>query len=210
MAQSIFTIAKLDDHVWHIVENDGSQQPHIFVVGGERLALIDTGTGTGDLKEFVERERGRGTFGERAAKERSPFIVVCTHIHFDHVGGAWRFPEGVSMGGAAREFTERVSESSLAGEFGAVVKPFKINHWLRNGDLIDLGVGHDGQSVRLEVIETPGHSFDSISLRFRNRIFVGDLICESGQNPNHDPCHKLSRSGSNLHLLSRQFVEPVL
>lgn len=50
-----------------------------LIRGSERAALIDTGTGLGNLAEHV---------GSLTAL---PLTVICTHGHIDHAGGASRF-----------------------------------------------------------------------------------------------------------------------
>ena len=50
------------------------------------------------------------------------------------------------------------------------IPAFKISHFVKNGDVIDLG------DRQLEVLETPGHTPDSICLLDRQHklLFVGD------------------------------------
>jgi glyoxylase-like metal-dependent hydrolase (beta-lactamase superfamily II) len=81
------------------------------------------------------------------------------------------------MGGAARSFSENYALTSLAPAFGVAVRPFTVTRWLRSGDVVELGRGPD-DPFRLEVLETPGHTTDSISLvaRWDGRIFCGDLL----------------------------------
>lgn len=50
-----------------------------LAVGSERVALIDTGTGLGDIAAHV-----------RTLTDK-PLTVICTHGHIDHAGGASRF-----------------------------------------------------------------------------------------------------------------------
>ena len=50
-----------------------------LAIGEDKAALIDTGFGTGSIKAFVE------TITDK------PLVVILTHGHFDHVGGASEF-----------------------------------------------------------------------------------------------------------------------
>lgn len=73
----IFTSEKISEHVTRITEITGT---HMYLVeGNEKALLIDTGCGIGNLKEYVEQLTGK------------PLLVVCTHGHMDHAGGADQF-----------------------------------------------------------------------------------------------------------------------
>lgn len=50
-----------------------------LVIGNERAALIDTGNGFGNIKEYVERITDKEIF------------VILTHGHFDHINGVGLF-----------------------------------------------------------------------------------------------------------------------
>ncbi|MGN6715665.1 MBL fold metallo-hydrolase [Anaerocolumna jejuensis] len=52
-----------------------------LVMGTERALLIDTCCGIGDIRAFVNKIW------------RKPYDVVLTHLHFDHIGGAYIFDE---------------------------------------------------------------------------------------------------------------------
>ena len=64
--------------IWKVVEADSyGQYPFIYVLlGATHCIVIDTGCGTGNLKEFIDANINR---------ESRPYYVVLTHIHFDHV-----------------------------------------------------------------------------------------------------------------------------
>lgn len=171
-----FTVKQLSERVWCIVEDDRFRQyPFIYIVSGDdRIVVVDTGAGSQSLRGLLERLRNGGTFGE--TRKSAPFSVVCTHCHFDHVANNHEFST-VMMCGAARQFTENITITSLASSVGATVRPYTVTRWLRSGDKIDLGRGTDDPFC-LEVVETPGHTLDGISLvaPWDGRIFVGDLV----------------------------------
>ena len=79
-----FTEERISERVWKIVEDDPyGQYPFIYVIQGvDKVILIDTGCGGNrggvNLKNFIS---------SRINHQQLPFLVVCTHVHFDHVGG---------------------------------------------------------------------------------------------------------------------------
>ncbi len=74
-----FNVVEFGDGIARI-EATGSACCYL-VEGRKRALLIDTMTGLGNLREYVR------------ALTRLPVTVVCTHGHFDHIGGALDFGE---------------------------------------------------------------------------------------------------------------------
>lgn len=83
------------------------------------------------------------------------------------------------MGSNNKTFTENYEINSLSLAHSTSVKKFTITRWLSEGDKIYLDDKNPSEEKALEVIFTPGHTPDSISLiaPFDKRIFVGDIIC---------------------------------
>lgn len=147
-----------------------------LVLGEERAALIDTGTGLGNIKKVVSELTGL------------PVIVVNTHTHWDHIGGNHLFTEIACYNHpeCIKKMTSGVSNEKLRPSItgDSIWKPLPegidVETWaippveptslLEEGLLIDLG----GRT--LETIHTPGHSPGSICLLDKkNRIlFTGD------------------------------------
>ncbi|MDF2789977.1 MAG: Zn-dependent hydrolase [Neobacillus sp.] len=75
-----------------------------LVEGKERAALIDTGTGVGDLRTFVEN------------LTKKPYFVLLTHGHVDHALGAPAFDE-VYMNPADKEVFASHSDIMVRKEF---------------------------------------------------------------------------------------------
>lgn len=177
-----FLVRRLSDRVWVVVESDRfGEQPHIYVVRGRKKAiLVDTGCGSANLRDFL------WTLPELDGLE---FQVVNTHVHYDHIGGNHCF---CGAGGAAlcaecvaicqgardRGFSERWRDSSLQSMVGASIDNFCVTEWLEEGDRIYLDDDMPSDEEALEVLYTPGHTPDSISLYLpiENRLFTGDLI----------------------------------
>ena len=94
--------------------------------------------------------------------------VLETHIHADHVTGA----------GALREKTGAKIVVSKKGADCADVQ-------VGNGDTIELG------ALAIRVLETPGHTDDSLSFAVEGNVFTGDALfirgCGRADFQNGDP-----------------------
>ena len=163
----------MDEIVKGLYRLGGVQQPSFLVMGKHRIVQIDAGSTfmgpayLNDIRELL----GKG---------RWPDYLFFTHCHFDHVGSApyllRHFPE-MRLGGS-RKFIklleqERVRETVAMLNQGLVKKygkekdfvsqdfdysALKVDRVLKDGDVIDLGGGDS-----IEVIATPGHTWDSLS-----------------------------------------------
>jgi hydroxyacylglutathione hydrolase len=103
--------------------------------------------------------------------------ILNTHGHFDHVLDAWALKERLG-GKVVLHANDKVilqdRSVGLVGMFSALKKSPKgaIDLWVCEGDHIQVG------GLRLEVIETPGHTPGHVSyyLSEANIIFVGDTL----------------------------------
>lgn len=175
--QDWFQVYKLPDGTFAIYEGYQFEEALMYlVIGTERAALIDTGTGIGRLDEVV------------AALTDLPVQVINTHEHYDHVGGNYRFENTAAFDDPAalkRLANGRTAESMARYKTDEyVIRPypdgFDVEAWhipphtptrlLKDGDVIELG------GRRLEVIHIPGHSPGSIALLDRKKrvLFTGD------------------------------------
>jgi glyoxylase-like metal-dependent hydrolase (beta-lactamase superfamily II) len=117
---------------------------------------------------------------------RLPIVVLNSHTHDDHVGDNWEF---MTIYGMDTDFTRKNAQGSrkdaqaelegdqICGDLPKgfdpttyATRPWKITSYTHDGDRIDLG----GRS--LEVMATPGHTPDAISLLDRKNglLFTGD------------------------------------
>eukprot|EP01097_Dermamoeba_algensis_P011802 TRINITY_DN9294_c0_g1_i1.p1 TRINITY_DN9294_c0_g1~~TRINITY_DN9294_c0_g1_i1.p1 ORF type:complete len:401 (-),score=67.67 TRINITY_DN9294_c0_g1_i1:49-1218(-) len=175
--EAYFIPQQLSPITWRVTENDRFRQyPFLYVIlGQDKCIIIDTGCGVSDFCSYVTANIN---------KQRLPYLVVCTHCHFDHVGGNSSFqnkPEGligVLMGGGDQVFTKNYEINSLCLAHNTKVKDFQVTRWLTDGELIYLDNNDKRKEKSLEVIFTPGHTSDSIALysHYERRLFVGDLL----------------------------------
>ena len=146
-----------------------------LIVGKERALLFDTGMGISNIKEVVD------------GLTHLPISVMNSHTHNDHVSDNWRFRKIYGMDtdftrehakGTVAAAQEEIVPGAICGELPAgfnaktyAVKPFHITDPIHDGSKIDLG------GRVLQVISTPGHTPDSISLwDAQNKLlFTGDM-----------------------------------
>lgn len=134
-----------------------------LLIGEEKALLIDTGTGEGNIRKFVE------TITDKT------IMVVNTHGHFDHTGGNFWWPEAwmkqESVDCARTAFDDYGPEWKAEKDY----PDYAINI-LEDGQIVDLG----GREV--EVIAIGAHNEGSLAFldRKTKSIFVGDEM-ESGQ-----------------------------
>ena len=69
----------MNEHLYRIIDETGVCC--YLALGSDKAALLDTGNGIGDLREYV------------AGLTDLPVMVILTHGHLDHIGGAGSFEE---------------------------------------------------------------------------------------------------------------------
>lgn len=137
-----------------------------LIVGRDRALLFDTGPGIRDITPVV------------ASLTDKPVTALLSHLHFDHTGNFHRFSDraladlpilrACETGGM---FT--APEHMFLGSYENMHwVPVGIGQWWPLGHRIDLG------GSALEIIATPGHSPDSISLLAREQgiLLAADFL----------------------------------
>ena len=122
-----------------------------------------------------------------AADFSRPVVVLNSHTHDDHVGGNWQFNFVYGMDtdftranakGSTKDAQAEVAPGEICGDLPKSfdpktyrTKPWKISRFIQGGFKINLG----GRTV--EVISTPGHTPDAVSLLDRENglLFTGDI-----------------------------------
>ncbi len=137
----------------------GMYAPNVFVVAGERAALIDSG--------YFDTEitRAQIEYIRSLQPLRLSYIMV-THPHPDHIGGCRAIKEETGA--------EVVIHSAGIPELGNYGLAADLQ--VEDGDTLDLG------GVRLEVVYTPGHTRDSVCFYLQEGeiLFSGDHIVGFG------------------------------
>lgn len=166
-----FHAEKASEHATRIYGLAGEQM--YLVEGAQRAALIDTGSGAGSLRQYVE------TLTDK------PVIVLLTHGHVDHAMGAPEF-DTVYMNREDDYIYEqhcglevRKRFLSQAPEFEKVAEedyiPVTIPDAfldMKEGDVFDLG------GISIEIYACPGHTRGSVCMLIREeRTFITSDAC---------------------------------
>jgi len=137
-----------------------------LIEGSERALLFDTGPGVRDISVVV------------SALTSKPLMVLPSHMHFDHTGNLHRFSHVALadlpvLRACMRGDVLYASDDLFRGfREGMVWKAVHIAEWWSIGHRIELG------GSALELLHTPGHSPDSVSLRDveANILLAADFI----------------------------------
>ncbi len=193
-----YTTTQVADHVYRISEPLGAIEPRVgvatvnayLITGQERVALIDSGLGIGDVRAEVSRITSL------------PCMVLNTHYHWDHTAGNSLFAESAIHESEAEllaqepdvGFIRQAMQSAFARDVlppsfdpqSYRIVPMPATRTLQDHDLIDLG------GCRLRVLHVPGHSpghlayLDEASMM----LFTGDTAylgpvyaCFEGSDP---------------------------
>jgi len=188
-----FTIEEIDSQTFAISEYGHWEKGHSYLfIGQERAALIDSGTGIGDISRVV------------SSLTRLPVIVITTHCHWDHIGGHGHFQK-IAIHSDDRDWLENglpiplemirhhllllpftldpPEEFSVETYFPYTGKPtFVLN---------DLDQFNLGKRV-LHILHTPGHSPGHICIYEEDSgyLVTGDLLYEGtlyANYPSTDP-----------------------
>ena len=175
--QAWFDVYRLAEGTYAVYEPNQFEEAISYLVEGrERAALVDTGTGIGNIREVVED------------LTELPVVVVLTHEHYDHAAAAWRFDDiihynneealkvlarGRDNASLQKYITEEYLWKPLPEDFDPeswTIPPITPTRLVEDGEHIDLG------GRELEVIYTPGHSPGQMCLLDESKriLFSGD------------------------------------
>jgi len=150
LKNTIYEYTKIRENIWQIAEDNGV---YCTLIKGNKMAvLIDTGYGKRNLRAFVE------------ANVNTPYIVINSHGHPDHIGGNHWFDEVYSLKNewdVIKYFEENEPK-------GYELKEMQI------GQRISLG------NLTIEVVSLAGHTKGSVGFIVREEgiLIAGDALNE--------------------------------
>jgi glyoxylase-like metal-dependent hydrolase (beta-lactamase superfamily II) len=191
----------------------GSKDVPVYLVKAQRPVLFDAGLVT--LGKVYERAI-RATLGEVR-----PEILFLTHMHFDHCGSVSflkrafpglvvyaskkaseiiKRPNAVKL---IRTLSENSGEALVGFDRSILVdepfEPFEVDRILEDGDRIELGNG-----LNLQVLFTPGHTWDFLSYYIpERRILIASEAGGCADNSGHIPPECLADFDVYMHSLAR-------
>lgn len=178
------------------ISREISRYVYIYMIEGrEGKYLIDSGV--------KGCEKNIGEYIHKTGKSRQTInTLILTHSHPDHIGAAKAIKElygcPVWSSQGERNWIEDIElqfkERPIPNFYGLVEGPVIIDRFLKHGDVIALEPG-----ITLEVINSSGHSKESLSFYYREEgiMFMGDAVPVLGDIPIFED------SGSSLETLER-------
>ena len=176
-----FTHKRISDRVTRIC--DTAETKMYLVEGDEKAALIDTGSGVGNIYEYV-----------RTLTEK-PLIVILTHGHVDHGMGTGTFPQDIPVYMSPLDEQLYKSDSNLEkrkdyvksqqilrGFKGLIYRPSESD-WHRPRDfekLLPLSVGDTFElgGENLIICHGQGHTKGCVTVLFEKEksLLLGDAV----------------------------------
>jgi len=199
-ARAAYSCKRLNSSTFLIVHDDKYEEhPYIYVklYDEPRLAIVfDTGCGadaaahddarTTDLRTFIEstpvadndnQPLNPSSIAASTITPQREYLVMCTHCHYDHIGGIESFPAErtyIVTSGNDKDFLARQSldKNSLCKDVGMRTPSYTISHFTKDHEWIS----YKGTPLGLQALHTPGHSPDSLTVYDKNEnwLFTGD------------------------------------
>jgi glyoxylase-like metal-dependent hydrolase (beta-lactamase superfamily II) len=142
----------------------GELRTNCYIVASSKTreaVIIDPGDEAEKIIEAIETEKLK------------PILIVNTHAHPDHVGANFKLAEKYDIVAALGEDGYKMIED-FKGYFeefsGLKIEDLSIERLLNDNNMIDIG------ELKLQVINTPGHSKGGICLYGNGVLFSGDTL----------------------------------
>ncbi len=140
----------------------GLIKTNCYLISTDKAAVvIDPGFKTEITADFLKANEGKAR------------MILITHAHFDHIGGAeaLRDETGVEIGiGELDAPALRDTEFNLSDKFHAHIAPFSADRTFCDGEKFSVG------DIDFEVILTPGHTVGGVSYLSGESLFSGDTL----------------------------------
>ncbi len=140
----------------------GEIQTNCYLISTAKSALvIDPGFKSLKVEEFLLDNKDKEC------------LILLTHAHFDHIGGALTLREntGVKIAiGAIENPSLSDKNINLCNLFGADIEPFSADILLEDNSEVTVG------DITFKVLHTPGHTAGGVSYLFGDILFSGDTL----------------------------------
>lgn len=140
----------------------GLIKTNCYLISTDKAAVvIDPGFKTEITADFLKANEGKNR------------MILITHAHFDHIGGAeaLRDETGVEIGiGELDAPALRDTGLNLSDKFHAHIAPFSADRTFCDGEKFSVG------DIDFEVILTPGHTVGGVSYLSGESLFSGDTL----------------------------------
>lgn len=140
----------------------GSSPTNCYLLSTDRAAVvIDPGIKDSRIDKFLE---------ENSDKER---LIIITHAHFDHIGGAEELREKYGVDILIGEKDNPALSDPIVNEsvrFCVNINPFTADKTVVDGEKFSVG------DIDFTAIETPGHTVGSTCFYVDNILFTGDTL----------------------------------
>jgi len=122
-----------------------------------KCAIIDPGAESNTILDYIE------------ANKLIPAAIFLTHGHFDH----YMALDAVRDSTGAPVYINSADVSSTGREQLKLTDNGNLN-WYSEGDIVQVG------NLEFTVLETPGHSTGSVTLKCEDVLFTGDTLFRDG------------------------------
>lgn len=140
----------------------GLIKTNCYLISTDKAAVvIDPGFKTEITADFLKANEGKAR------------MILITHAHFDHIGGAeaLRDETGVEIGiGELDAPALKDTKLNLSDKFHAHIAPFSADRTFCDGEKFSVG------DIDFEVILTPGHTVGGVSYLSGESLFSGDTL----------------------------------
>ncbi len=133
-----------------------------YMISTDKSAIvIDCGIYSDFVYDFLEKNRD---------KER---LILLTHMHFDHIGGAPKLREKtgvkIAVGKVDAPYLSD-PEYNLSNRFHAHVEPFEADIVLSDNEEFTVG------DITVKALQTSGHTKGGMCYLMEDKLFSGDTL----------------------------------
>ena len=135
-----------------------------FLVGEDGNAVLIDG---GENYKLIKETEEKNGFKVKA--------LLLTHAHFDHAGNAAKIAaDGATVYISEKDGKKLAAGDTLASRFGRTAESVTDYVTIKDGDVLNLF------GIKIDVLETAGHTDGSLTFKVGDALFTGDtLFCES-------------------------------